>query len=69
MEQVAQMLGVEIGEEFILNDDISIRHKLSLDGLFFYNKVTHEWVENNEFIYCLLSLLGKYILCISPFAV
>lgn len=42
MEQVAQMLGVELGEEFYLSG-FSYKYKITKDGMFFYHEGSHEW--------------------------
>ena len=42
MEQVAQMLGVELDEEFYIGD--SQMYKFTKDGLYFYSKLNRCWI-------------------------
>ena len=45
MEQVAQMLGVELDEEFYIGD--SQMYKFTKDGLYFYSKLNRCWISTN----------------------
>ena len=42
MEQVAQMLGVELEEEFYLLG-FNYKHKITKNGTFFYHNENHKW--------------------------
>ena len=57
MKQVAQMLGVKIGEEFELKKDIGdiiCRFKLTPDGLVVFSPITEDWHEENKLLVDLL---------------
>lgn len=56
MEQVAKMLGVELGEEFELKKDIGdiFRFKLTSDGLVALSPITKDWHEGNKLLVDLL---------------
>lgn len=56
MKEVAQMLGVELGEEFELKRDISdiYRYKLTADGLVAFSLITKDWHEGNKLLVDLL---------------
>ena len=69
MKEVAQMLGVEIGEEFELKKDIGdgdiYRFKIMLDGLFTFSPITEDWHEGNKLLVDLL--LGNNEIVKIPF--
>lgn len=56
MKEVAQMLGVKIGEEFELKKDIGdiYRFKLTPDGLVAFSPITEDWHEGNKLLVDLL---------------
>lgn len=56
MKEVANMLGVELGEEFELKRDISdiCRYKLTADGLVAFSPITKDWHEGNKLLVDLL---------------
>lgn len=59
MREVAQMLGVELGEEFELKKGIGdiYRYKLTSDGLVTFSPNSERWYEGNKLLVDLL--LGK----------
>ena len=58
MEQVAQMLGVELEEEFKLNDSDDYKYKITKDGMFMYSGFASDWFSANHIL--LGVLIGKY---------
>lgn len=58
MEQVAQMLGVELEEEFKLNDSDDYKYKITKDGMFMYSEFASDWFSANHIL--LGVLIGKY---------
>ena len=58
MEQVAQMLGVELEEEFKLNDSDDYKYKITKDGMFMYSEFASDWFSANHIL--LGVLFGKY---------
>lgn len=56
MKEVAEMLGVELGEEFELERNISdiCRYKLTSDGLAAFSPITEDWHEGNKLLVDLL---------------
>lgn len=58
MEQVAKMLGVELEEEFKLNDSDDYKYKITKDGMFMYSGFARDWYSANHIL--LGVLIGKY---------
>lgn len=58
MEQVAQMLGVELEEEFKLNDSDNYKYKIIKDGMFMNSGFASDWFSANHIL--LGVLIGKY---------
>lgn len=58
MEQVAKMLGVELEEEFKLNDSDDYKYKITKDGMFMYSGFASDWFSANHIL--LGVLIGKY---------
>ena len=58
MEQVAKMLGVELEEEFKLNDSDNYKYKITKDGMFMYSEFASDWFSANLIL--LGVLIGKY---------
>lgn len=58
MEQVAQMLGVRLEEEFKLNDSDNYKYKITKDGMFMYSEFASDWFSANHVL--LGVLIGKY---------
>lgn len=58
MEQVAQMLGVELEEEFKLNDSDDYKYKITKYGMFMYSGFARDWYSANHIL--LGVLIGKY---------
>lgn len=58
MEQVANMLGVELEEEFKLNDSDDYKYKITKDGMFMYSGFASDWFSANHIL--LGVLIGKY---------
>lgn len=58
MKQVAQMLGVELEEEFKLNDSDDYKYKITKDGMFMYSGFARDWYSANHIL--LGVLIGKY---------
>lgn len=58
MEQVAQMLGVELEEEFKLDDSDDYKYKITKDGMFMYSGFASDWFSANHIL--LGVLIGKY---------
>lgn len=58
MEQVAKMLGVEMEEEFKLNDSDNYKYKITKDGMFMYSGFASDWYSSNHIL--LGVLFGKY---------
>lgn len=58
MEQVAQMLGVRLEEEFKLNDSDDYKYKITKDGMFMYSGFASDWFSANHIL--LGVLIGKY---------
>ena len=63
MEQVAKMLGVELGEEFYLLG-FSYKHKITKNGTFFYHKENHKWYRTRSDLSDILT--GKYKIIKNP---
>ena len=63
MEQVAKMLGVELGEEFYLLG-FSYKHKITKNGMFFYHKENHKWYRTRSDLSDILT--GKYKIIKNP---
>lgn len=57
MEQVAQMLGVELEEEFKVSD-YKEPFKITKDGMFMYSGFDSDWFSANHILLCIL--IGKY---------
>ena len=57
MEQVAQMLGVELEEEFKVSD-YKESFKITKDGMFMYSGFDSDWFSANHILLCIL--IGKY---------
>ena len=64
MEQVAQMLGVELEEEFKLNDSDDYKYKITKDGMFMYSGFDSDWFSANHILLCIL--IGKYRIVKKP---
>lgn len=58
MEQVAKMLGVELEEEFKLNDSDDYKYKITKDGMFMYSGFASDWFSANHIL--LGVFFGKY---------
>ena len=58
MKQVAQMLGVELEEEFKLDDSDDYKYKITKDGMFMYSGFASDWFSANHIL--LGVLIGKY---------
>lgn len=58
MEQVANMLGVELEEEFKLNDSDDYKYKITKDGMFMYSGFASDWFSANHIL--LGVFFGKY---------
>ena len=58
MEQVAKMLGVELEQEFKLNDSDDYKYKITKDGMFMYSGFARDWYSANHIL--LGVLIGKY---------
>lgn len=58
MEQVAQMFGVELEEEFKLDDSDDYKYKITKDGMFMYSRFASDWFSANHILLCVL--IGKY---------
>lgn len=58
MEQIAHMLGVELEEEFKLNDSDDYKYKINKDGMFMYSGFASDWFSANHIL--LGVLIGKY---------
>ena len=58
MKQVAQMLGVELEEEFRLDDSDDYKYKITKDGMFMYSGFASDWFSANHIL--LGVLIGKY---------
>lgn len=58
MEQVAQMLGVRLEEEFKLDDSDDYKYKITKDGMFMYSGFASDWFSANHIL--LGVLIGKY---------
>lgn len=58
MEQVAQMMGVRLEEEFKLNDSDDYKYKITKDGMFMYSGFASDWYSANHIL--LGVLIGKY---------
>lgn len=58
MEQVAQMMGVRLEEEFKLNDSDDYKYKIAKDGMFMYSGFASDWFSANHIL--LGVLIGKY---------
>ena len=58
MEQVAHMLGVELEEEFKLDDSDDYKYKITKDGMFMYSGFASDWFSANHIL--LGVLIGKY---------
>lgn len=63
MEQVAKMLGVELGEEFYLLG-FSYKHKITKNGTFFYHKENHKWYRTRSDLSDILT--GEYKIIKNP---
>ena len=57
MKEVAKLLGVELGEEFKLDDCRNIIYKLSDSGLIYYDNNQYEWCHSDRLEQL---LLGHY---------
>ena len=57
MEQVAQMLGVELEEEFKINR-CKYLYKFTKDGMLMRPEFTSDWLSANHMMLCVL--IGKY---------
>ena len=57
MEQVAQMLGVDLGEEFKVGDFKNV-FKITKDGMFKYAEHVSDWISTNHTLLCIL--IGRY---------
>lgn len=55
MKQVAQLLGVEIGEEFTTKNYDTFKFKLYEDGILATNDCSNGWVESHHFLRYLLT--------------
>lgn len=58
MKEVAEMLGVKLGEEFKLNDSDDYKYKITKDGMFMYSGFASDWFSANHIL--LGVLIGKY---------
>lgn len=58
MEQVAHILGVELEEEFKLNDSDNYKYKITKDGMFMYSEFASDWFSANHIL--LGVFFGKY---------
>ena len=47
MEQVAHMLGVELGEEFLIKEIEESKYKLTMGGIFYYDDIAESWLEGS----------------------
>lgn len=47
MEQVAKMLGVELGEEFLIKEIEDSKYKLTMEGIFYYDDIAEAWIESS----------------------
>lgn len=63
MEQVAQMLGVELEEEFKVSD-YKEPFKITKDGMFMYSGFDSDWFSANHILLCIL--IGKYRIVKKP---
>lgn len=55
MKEVAEMLGVELGEEFeLIKYDSIFKYKLTADGLVAFSPITKDWHEGNKLLVDLL---------------
>lgn len=55
MNEVAKMLGVELGEEFeLIKYDSIFKYKLTADGLVAFSPITKDWHEGNKLLVDLL---------------
>ena len=57
MEQVAQMLGVDLGEELKVGDFKNV-FKITKDGMFKYAEHVSDWISANHTLLCIL--IGRY---------
>lgn len=64
MEQVAKMLGVELEEEFKLNDSDDYKYKITKDGMFMYSGFASDWFSSNHIL--LGVFFGKYEIVKKP---
>lgn len=64
MEQVAKMLGVELEEEFKLNDSDDYKYKITKDGMFMYSGFARDWYSAYHIL--LGVLIGKYEIVKKP---
>ena len=58
MEQITQLLGVELYEEFNIDVYKSIRYRFTEHGLEFFSEDLKEWRRNNLYIYKIFT--GEY---------
>lgn len=47
MEQVAHMLGIELGEEFLIKEIEDSKYKLTMEGIFYYDDIAEAWLESS----------------------